>query len=165
MKTLEQIIQTPVTFGQMKKFVPEAKVMLYDEFSKLKDIPPVAVYLFQTSYNYGHWCCVLRNGKDVDFFDSYGIPIEGEHAFVSQELLQHLGESKNLIKDLCIKKGYSMSHNTTTLQGEKSQTCGRHVVERIRKKMLDNESYAHWIKNTSKEARVTPDILVSYLVS
>ena len=127
-------------------------------------LPDVVVYLFLTSDNFGHFCCVLRKGTDVEFFDSYGIAPEMEHMFASPKMLKHLNESKNFILNLCKSNGWKVTHSKAKLQGKNSETCGRFCVERARKKEMTCGEFAHWMLIVADDAGVSPDYVVSYLV-
>jgi hypothetical protein len=164
MRTLKQIVNTPLSVEEIKAFLPSTPVILYADFKKMKTLPPVVVYLFLTTEKYGHWCCVLRKGKNVEFFDSYGIKPEGEHAFVSPEMLDHLKERDHFLCDLCAKYNWSMTYNSHTLQGPNTKTCGRHCVARVDKKDLSSSAYVAWLQSVARAARTTPDFVVSFLV-
>lgn len=98
MRTLKQIVHTPLSMEDVNRLAPPGTpVILYERFRLLTTLPPVCIYLFLTSYGYGHYCCVIRQGSVVQFFDSYGIRPESEHQFVQPEMLDHLKESQNLI--------------------------------------------------------------------
>jgi len=166
MKTLDVLVSTPLSMKDVSQFLPNVSVILYKDFAKLIDLPFVIVYLFLTSDGYGHWCSVFRRGAEVELFDSYGIPPESEHNFARKEVLRHLRERKTFILDLCKKKGYSVTHNPTRLQSwnTKVETCGRHVVQRVRMSNVDVKTYVQWLLAVSKSANTTPDYVVSFLV-
>ena len=165
MKTLDELVKQPLTLQQVKKFLPGVPVILYKQLKALTTLPPALVYLFLTSDGFGHFCCVMRRGDVVELFDSYGIKPESEHSFVSEEMLQHLGERDDYILDLCKRNGWSVVHNTKCLQGREAETCGRHCVSRIRKEALPIKDYVRWLEAVAAQADTTPDIVVSYLVS
>lgn len=165
MKTLAELVKTPLSLSHVQRLLPGAKVCLYSKLSKMKTLPKALVYLFLTSDGFGHFCCVLRKGQDVELFDSYGIAPEAEHKFVSKEMLDHLGESRNLVFDICKTKGWSVSHSSAKLQGREAETCGRFCVERVRKQELSSEEFAQWLFAVASQAGVSPDYVVSYMVS
>ena len=167
MPTLAELVKTPLSIKQVKKFVgPHIPVIEYSKFAKMKTLPPVVVYLFLTSDGFGHFCAVFRRGETVEVFDSYGIPAESEHSFVTPEVLKHLGERNDFIKELCKSHGWLLNHNATQLQSWdlKVETCGRHVVERVAHRNWGNDEYVRWLRDISKTAGTSPDIVVSYLV-
>lgn len=165
--TLARLMATPMSMAQVQKFVgKDVPVIEYAKFAKLKTLPSACIYLFLTSENYGHFCAVLRKGDTVELFDSYGIKPEAEHHFVQLGLLEHLHERDDFILDLCKKNKWNVVHNHTQLQSwnPKVATCGRHASERVHKQDLTIDQYVEWIQSVCKTAKVSPDVLVSYLV-
>lgn len=165
MKTLEELVKIPLSLEQVQRYLPHTKVCLYSDFANMKTLPAATVYLFLTSDNFGHFCCVLRKGTEVEFFDSYGLAPEMEHAFVSKEMLRHLHENHNYILDFCKRKGWKVTYSKARLQGKDAETCGRFCVERVRKQAMSAGEFAHWMMIVASDAGVTPDYVVSYLVS
>ena len=156
---------TPLTMEEVKGFLPGVPVILYKDFATMTDLPFVTVYLFLTKDGFGHWCCVFRRNDEIELFDSYGIPPESEHKFASKHMLQHLKERKSFLLDMCKEKKWSIVHNSTRLQSwHGAETCGRHCIERVRKGDVDIKTYVKWLQTVSKEAKTTPDYVVSFLV-
>jgi hypothetical protein len=165
MKSIDELIKTPLSLQQVKRRLPGTKVMEYPDFAMMKTLPEKCVYLFLTSDNYGHFCAVMRRGNAVELFDSYGLPPEGEHAFVSREMLDHLKERDDLILNICKENGWNVLHNKKRLQEWKgSETCGRHCIERIRQFDTPIQDYVKWLTGIAKSAKTTPDAVVCYMV-
>ena len=62
----------------IKFYLPKAKIITYDELSKVKDIEKllphhksyfILLYPVETKTN-GHWCCMCRYDKTLEYFDS-----------------------------------------------------------------------------------------------
>ena len=68
--------------ADIRHYLPRAKILTYDELSKVKDIEKllphhksyfILLYPVETKSN-GHWCCMCRHDKTLEYFDSYGLP-------------------------------------------------------------------------------------------
>ena len=66
----------------IKHYLPRAKILTYDELSKVKDIEKLLpnhksyfILLYPViSPTSGHWVCMTRYDKTLEYFDSYGLP-------------------------------------------------------------------------------------------
>lgn len=164
---LQKIVETPLSMAQVKRMVGAVPVVLYQDFAKMKSLPPACIYLFLTSYGYGHYCSIfLRNGT-LSFFDPYGIAPESEHNFTTPEMLAHLKERNDFLLGMAHRNGWAIEWNRTQLQSwnPKVATCGRHSVVRCRQQAMNTDGYARWLLGVAQQAGTTPDYVVSYLAS
>lgn len=123
--------------------------------------PAVALLFPVQSDTSGHWIgmWVDTTSKTVHHFDPYGFGPEQEdhytsNMFVGQRLLERF-------YDLCQRNGYQVlvnGHQFQQLSG-KVNTCGRHVIVRLRMRYLSDEDYARLILGQKN----TPDFLVTLM--
>ena len=119
-----------------------APILKYPELANYQSIAQLlprdksfVVILVETERNVGHWCCMLRYGKTIESFDSYGGEIEHELHYVNPATKEALGETgfcmSHLIKS--IPRGWTHIHNTHRLQelNDAVDTCGRWCCARI----------------------------------
>jgi hypothetical protein len=78
----------------------------------------------------GHWTCIMRNGKQYEFFDSYGLDSKEDLEHISEEKRIKFGEQRNYLKEL---GGGALKHNPVQYQGwdPKVATCGRFSIIRL----------------------------------
>ena len=121
----------------------------------------VALLFPVESTSSGHWIGMWKNEatKTVHHFDSYGLTPQQEDQYSSQpevqeRLLQQFYQS-------CMREGYRVLFNQTRYQQMDSgnNTCGRHVVCRLRLSYLADMQYA---KLMSHDA-MTPDNIVTLM--
>ena len=129
------------------------------------------VLLFLTrSASRGHWLCVLQHpteGKKIEVFDSFGTPVDGDRAWLTEDRLTSLHEAAPLLGDLldgATKSGYSVEHNTHKLQHDDSNTCGRHVACRLMHRDKSLANYVSYLRSLGPDfdktvTQLTYDVL------
>jgi hypothetical protein len=91
------------------------------------------ILLFLTEgKNEGHWIAVLDHGTHYEVFDSFGTVVDGDRKWLDKEKLMEFGETLPLLSNLLGKGNKPTDHNTDKLQRDKSNTCGRWVVWRVK---------------------------------
>lgn len=154
-------------------FNSNAKILTYTELADVNDIEELlypydaCIILYLTKRNYGHWTCVFRRGKYINFFDSYGLKPDFELKWVPSYLRVETKQVKPHLTYLLYKAtydGYNIEYNNYALQQKSSYdhhiaTCGRHVAVRLMFKHLSPDEYAELILNSN----YTPDQLVTIL--
>jgi hypothetical protein len=112
------------------------KVIIYSDLQYYNDIYDLldknisaCFILLRTSVNSGHWCCLVRNNKNIYYFDSYGVGPDGELSRISKGLRYQLGESDKLLTGLIqtITSDYTFSYNNIQFQQylPDINTCGK----------------------------------------
>ena len=92
-----------------------------------------AVLLFLTEgKSSGHWLVVLDHDDHYEVFDSFGVAIDGNRKWLDKEQLQEFGQTLPLLSILLEKGNKPINHNSTKLQLDSNDTCGRWVVWRIK---------------------------------
>jgi hypothetical protein len=93
------------------------------------------IILTETSKNCGHWCCILRYGDTIEWFDSYGGKPDSELHFIPTQMRRMLGEETALLTRLLktMNKSDKLVYNKTKFQvlNDEVATCGRWVIARI----------------------------------
>ncbi len=117
------------------------------------------LYLTEDEHT-GHWVCMLKKGKEVEYFDSYGgYKPDDERKWLSKAKQEELGQDEPTLTRMLREAGYKVTHNPYKFQEEVNDmnTCGRHSVVRLLLGHLPLKEYAHVLKS----ADVTPDEFVT----
>ena len=142
----EQIKTTPMSDADIKKYLPDTKIITYSDLKDYKTLDQLlpnvndcVIILYQTSPNYGHWTGLLKyvdnkNTPIIEYFDSYGHKIDEPLTWVSKKELQKMGIYEPYLMNL-IKKDdkHVVISNATPLQSSNPDisTCGRYVTGRL----------------------------------
>ncbi len=119
-----------------------------------------AALLFLTeSQNEGHWLAVLDHGDHYEVFDSFGTAIDGDRKWLDKKELLEFDESAPLLSALLAKGDKPVAHNTTKLQSDDADTCGRWIVWRILNANTPLPKFVSKMKGSGK----SPDDLVTKL--
>ena len=136
----------------------------------LKNGAFILLYLWERSY--GHWIAVIRhnNGKDVEFFDSYGKKPDFWLSKNSYAKNKKLGQEKPyLLNKIMRNNKYDyIYYNPFTFQDSSDDrdilTCGRHTLTRIRNRDLSLDEYKDYLDDVMKENNLkTYDEAVTFL--
>ena len=146
-----------------------ATIKGYDDLTKVGDIlsflqPSNAVaLLFPTGLNpgHGHWIGIWFDSgtRTVHHFDSYGFGPEGELKYSTNPLVKH--QLLNQMYSKAQAQGIRVVWNTFPFQkmSDNINTCGRHVICRLRFKYLNEAQYIHLMARQ----KMTPDQIVTFL--
>lgn len=144
-KTIKERLITPMSNGDLERHtgIKEEDIIKYSElknYSKIEELLPTdksaRVILMEDKPNSGHWVCIMRYGKTIEWFNSYGDKWDTDWGFVSRMMRMILGQNdkdaSRLMKQ-AEKDGWEVVWNKKKLQkmGANIQTCGRHCVLRI----------------------------------
>lgn len=175
-------VPVPMTGRDLEKYVPEKKIVLFEELKGKKlehfmpDDPDYLIILFEVrSDNEGHWVSLLRYGRTLEFFDSYGKTPKEIYDFNSAQQNNILDQNKNylsiMIKDFLTRnKKYKFLVNKKQFQkdGDGIATCGRWSIFRIKalmkKGMTLHEFYEFYKKTKNLFKNESNDELVSLIV-
>ena len=122
--------------SDIRFYLPDAKILTYNELTnikKIEDLLPrhksyfILLYPVQSESS-GHWVCLTRYDKTVEYFDSYGlkpdVPLTwGKYNDVHRRLSELLNNTK-----------LRVDYNNIDFQNNKDftiSTCGSYVVFRI----------------------------------
>jgi hypothetical protein len=169
--TIQARIKKPMTDGDLEKYtgVKKEDIIKYADlknYPKITDLLPdekdFRIILIEDKYNSGHWVCVMRNGNNIEYFNSYGAKYDYEWKFINRMMRVCLGEDTNEMTRLmeqAEKDGFKIDYNKHRFQklANSVQTCGRWVIFRIEcfKMGFDNGQFKELIdklkKNTDDE--------------
>jgi hypothetical protein len=143
---------------------PDTKIFTYPDFATMSSIDEAfdrlgrCIFLFLTeNASSGHWLTMIKRGKDIEYFDSYGEKPEAQREWLSEIQLEQLGEGEPYLWDLLKKSGYRVYWNTHAYQTDKSDTntCGRWAVARLICKDIDNKKFYNLVKDQMKAQGLT----------
>ena len=141
------------------------KITTYPDLDKVSHINELfdrkgrAIIFFpQTNEQTGHWTCMLKRGRTIEFFDPYGEPPDYQKDFVPSGLLEKMKMKEPLLADLLLGSGYKILYNKEQVQklANNVQTCGRHCVARLLFAKLPVKQYRKHIEKSG----VSPDEFV-----
>ena len=175
---VEELVDKPMGDSDIKDIFPNAKIIMYNDLQKYNNIDEIlpnpksyAILLYLNSPNSGHWVGIMKPDKNtIEYFDSYGYPIDKPLSWISQEQNQKLGIHDNYLTNLLKKSGYKIIHNTNKYQGNGGDiaTCGRHCCFRIqcmKNKNMSLQDYDRMMKNTKNKMNMGFDDLVTTMIS
>lgn len=127
----------------------------------------VLVICFETRPQYGHWICVFENSEGMQFFDSYGIEVDGEQRwnFDPDFKRRALEDYPWLLRAMYIS-GCPVIYNEYTFQAHDSRvrTCGRWVCLRAIFACFSCDEFASMVASECVENQQDPDELVCALI-
>ena len=156
-------------------------IILYsnlDQYRSIEDLLPTnksfKVLLIRDSNYSGHYVCILRYNKTIEFFDSYGMYPSNELDY-TENVNQSLGQTRDELLDLlqdAKQKGFKIEYNKIEFQqystGRKSiATCGRHVLFRIImmiKYNYDLNKFVNFFISLERKYHLDFDNLVSLII-
>lgn len=164
---LGQVKDYPLSDGDIRKILGnDISIITYPDLNKIDDINKIfdakgrCILLFLTSSpTAGHWCCLLKKKKGIDFFDPYGEPPEQQKEGADPILLDQLGQRQPRLLQLLKKSGLPVFYNTYPFQKDTKNinTCGRHCVVRCLYAPYSLDKYKRIIASSG----LSPDDFVS----
>lgn len=123
--------------------------------------PAVALLFPVASANDGHWLGIWVDAKNrtVHHFDSYGFGPDAEIKFSQDPIVKQCLLQKFYLQ--CTQQGYQIKVSTGQFQqmNNKINTCGRHVITRLRLSYLPDPMYERLMLHQ----HLNPDQIVTYL--
>lgn len=114
------------------------------------------ILLYETSENYGHWCCIFEVSPDlVEFFDPYGFFIDSELKYVPQSFKDKKNLNHTFIIRLLLNSSYKyIEWNNFPLQSQAEgvNTCGRHVILRLLHRDKTLNEYYNMVEGSGMDA-------------
>jgi hypothetical protein len=176
---VEKIIHEPMDDGDIRAYFPKARVMRYAELADYDDIEELlpsdkshVFLLYQHRPNDGHFVCLMRYGKTIEFFCSYGSKIDGPLYWTALKDRQALGEGKPYLSLLLRKAGkrFKAVHNPVAFQSKKQgvATCGAYCVMRINQLVNHNQDlheFIDWMEEIKKETKLSYDEIAANYVN
>lgn len=159
----------------MKKLLGNVKILEYPELRNYTDINDVfdsqgrcVLFLIEQKDGdnvTGHWDALFssvdkQGNKEINFFDSYGLPPNGWNKYVSMSIQKQLSEVNGTMLLPLLQKaknqGYKVLYNHVKLQQMKPnvKTCGDFVSSRLLKKDLNNDEYIQFLDSLKSQYKV-----------
>lgn len=121
----------------------------YNSIEQLLSKHGAVILLYETKENYGHYTALhYDNTGNLEFFDSYGIPPDGELKYAEYNLDEGVPYLTRLLK----KYDKPINYNKVRLQRfiKDVNTCGRWTSCRIRMNQIPLTQFQQLFKKTSK---------------
>jgi hypothetical protein len=175
---VEEIIEEPMDDSDIRQYLPNAKVMRYSGLARLSDIEQLlptdksyVILLYENTPGSGHWVALMRYGKTIEFFCSYGSKIDEPLRWQNPKDNAMLGQRQPYLSLLLNKaKGkFRAIHNPVAYQSKKQgvATCGAWDVMRINQMKNHNQDlqeFHDYMESVKKETGLTYDeIVVNYV--
>jgi len=154
------------------------KTIKYGDFQDVPSIQELLpedkdyrIVLTEWKQNMGHWCCLLRYGNTIEWFDSYGVLPDAELKYVPKMMRRFLGEQEHALTRILKKAkedGFLVIYNKRKFQKQKDgvDTCGRWTLSRVMAMLMgyDLDDYQKMIDKKVAETEKPADIVVCDLV-
>jgi hypothetical protein len=102
----------------------------------------------------GHWVCMIRSKKGIEFFDPYGEAPEEQKNGLSEDRKEALDIEEPTLKRLLRASGLPVYYNTHAFQADGADiaTCGKHCAVRLLYAPFSLDKYAGIIKKSGLTA-------------
>jgi hypothetical protein len=173
---IEKIIEDPLGDDDIRAYLPNSTIIKYSQlqdYRKLEELLPkpidYAFLLYEDSPNKGHWVCVCRYGKTVEFFDSYGGAPDTQLKWVPCPIRKGLQQDKTLLTNLFNKSPFDIIYNPVAYQEDYDDinTCGRHCVFRVLNLVKANRGLAQYydlMESLRREYEEPYDVIVANII-
>jgi hypothetical protein len=174
-------ISTPMTDADLERHtgIKPADIIKYSDLKNYNDITDLLpdeksarIILIEDKYNSGHWVAIMRYGKTIEYFNSYGAKWDTDWKFVNRMARIILGENTNemtRLMDKAKQDGWNTIWNEKAFQkvSNQVQTCGRWCVLRIEmmKMGYNLKEFQDFIKKRKTEEKKDADWIVAKYVS
>lgn len=175
---VEEIIEEPMDDGDIRAYYPNAKIIKYSDLKNYKTITQLlpkdksyVIILYQHAANEGHWVMLMRYGKTIEFFCSYGSVIDGPLRWTNPKARALLGEAVPYLTNMLkAQNEFNVIHNPVQYQskGTNKATCGAHCVMRLSQMLnhgQDLTDYYDYMAKIKKESGLSYDEIVANFVS
>jgi hypothetical protein len=175
---VEETIEEPMDDGDIRQYFPNAKIMRYSGLAKLSDIEQLlptdksfVFLLYENTPGSGHWVVVMRYGRTIEFFCSYGSNIDVPLRWQNPKDNAMLGQRQPYLSILLnkAKDRFRIIHNPVSYQSKKDgvATCGAWDVMRVNQMKNHNQDlqeFHDYMEQVKKETGLTYDeIVVNYV--
>jgi hypothetical protein len=175
-------IKKPLGDDDIKKYLPEVKIITTEELNKIDNIDELfdnkkyfdyVIILFIDEPNSGHWTALLKYGDILEFFCPYGKKPNEIYNWVPKNIRKTLGTEENHLTKLFKKSKYKVLYNNVEYQEKHKKnininTCGRHCINRILQLKGNGYTlpeYYEYMKQAKKYYNVPWDVLITALIN
>jgi hypothetical protein len=158
---LAEVKSYALSDADITEILGPTKIFPYPELEKMHSIDEAfdehgrCIILFpNASPTMGHWCCMIRRPKSIEFFDPYGDAPEEQKDGLSEERKEALDIDEPVLTRLLRASGLPVYYNTHPFQADRADyaTCGRHCVVRLLYAPYSLDKYAKIIKKSGMSA-------------
>ena len=175
---VEETIEEPMDDSDIRQYLPNAKIMRYSGLARLSDIEQLlptdksyVVLLYENTPGSGHWVALMRYGRTIEFFCSYGSKIDAPLRWQNPRDNAMLGQTAPFLSQLLnkAKRKFRAIHNPVAYQSKRDgvATCGAWDVMRINQMKNHNQDlqdFHQFMESVKKETGLTYDeIVVNYV--
>ena len=116
-----------------------------DIFGKYKCV----LLLYEDKINRGHWTCLIKQCKQICFYDSYGFIPDDELKFINLKFKRDNNMNIAFLTWLMLYSRLPIDYNDVQHQklGEGIVTCGYWCAIRMKENKLNNEEFNKKYKN------------------
>lgn len=144
----------------------DTNIIMYHELKNYNNIDDIlknnsCVILYQSTINYGHWCCINKIDNKIYFFDSYGLFPDNQKKYLKPDKTIKKLNQKNQMKRLllnALNNNYEIYYNHNLLQNKNTSTCGYWCIAFIKYNKSENEFY-DYINRLHKKYDLDYDLL------
>lgn len=143
----------------------DIKITTYSDLKKMHSVNDLfdrrgraILFVPQINEQEGHWCCLIKDGRQIEFTDPYGEEPDAQKDTLSKGKLESMGMNQPDLTNLLESSGCRVIYNKIQLQklDDSVQTCGRHCVSRLLYYKLPIQKYRAMISRSG----LTPDEFV-----
>ncbi len=153
LETINDLKSQPLSDADLlSKMQDKANLVTYPEIADYKTLDEllgphgVCFILYMWKPNFGHWCCIIKRGNNVEFFDPYGYFVDFWLEKVPEPYRTESGQLKPELSYLMKESPYKLSYNEYDFQDETDEgaaSCGRWTILRGLLKDLTLEQFRH----------------------
>lgn len=178
---LKKAIAKPLTNIDLERYIHKAgedNILKYEELDDYTDLDQLLphhksfkILLIEYEQNSGHWICIMRYGKTIEIFNSFGVKYP---TFAGdKEYNKYLGQYSLFLNQLVKKEEdenkFDIIYNKIQFQekSNKVNTCGKHVLNRILCLLYNDmnlDDYIKFMKKSAKNTGFTYDELVATII-
>lgn len=154
-----------------KKIIKYSELQQYNNIEQLLNNNDYKIVLIEQKINSGHWTCILRYDKTIEWFNSYGLMPSIDLNYNGKEQNEMLGQGIKYLNILLNEatKRYNIIYNKEKLQelNNDISTCGRWCILRIlmfKYFKFNLEQFLKFIDLMKKKYNASSDYIVTMLI-
>ena len=141
---LYEEVERCLSDADLKKALPGVRVINYSDLSQYNSVEQLlpktvdaVVILVELRENIGHFEVLMRNGKNITFFDPYGCRPDKALNWSSPYMRRQLGQEipfMSYLLNKAVDDGFVVKFNNVKFQKQSAgiNTCGRHAISVIK---------------------------------
>lgn len=158
----------------IEEYLKDPKIIRYNDlqnYNSIEELLPnnkdYVILLYESMPNEGHWTCLSRIDDTIEYFDSYGKPVDYP---IDNWFKGNSSQQNKYLSKLLNKTKLKVYYNPIDYQQSKKDisTCGRHCCFRIinmLKYNRDLNKYHNVMKELKGKSKYNYDEIVSYMIN